>query len=68
MTPAASGSGPSGVAENWSGVPQWWQWDRISIRWPIIGATPSASVAQQAYRSLPSESRTTNAVGDAEKG
>ena len=48
MTPAASGPGPSGVAENSSGVPQWWQRERISTGWPTIGAMPSASIAQQA--------------------
>ena len=34
--------------------------------WPSIGAMPSASIAQHAYRSAPSSNRTVNAVGIAE--
>jgi len=68
MMPSASGPGPCGVTENLRGEPQWWQPERMSIDRPIIGAMASASVAQQAYRSLPSGSRTTNGVDEAEKG
>src|SRR6266542_5729099 len=40
----------------------------MSTRCPSIGAMPSASVAQQVYRSAPSRRRTTKAVGTAANG
>src|SRR5215831_20629282 len=46
ITPSASGPVPFGVTANFRGSPQWWQDELISTDSPIIGAKPSASVAQ----------------------